>query len=65
MKLPNEGKKLQWSKSSQIAFLFVGFVFFPVRGGTLICSPDFIFKYHTTIGFIAETTLKFYKQHQL
>ena len=44
LKLSKEGKKLQWSKWSQIALLFDGLTFFPVRGDTPICSPDLISK---------------------
>ena len=40
LKLSKEGKKLQWSKWSQIALLFDGLNFFPLRGDTPICSPD-------------------------
>ena len=36
LKLSKEGKKLQWSKWSQIALLFDGLTFFPVRGDTPI-----------------------------
>ena len=70
LKLSKEGKKLQWSKWSQMALLFDGLTFFPVRGDTPICSPDLISKclilntHHkslilTIIGLIAETTQKF------
>ena len=40
LKLSKEGEKLQWSKWSQIALLFDGLTFLPVRGNTPICSPD-------------------------
>ena len=42
LKLSKEGKKLQWSKWSQIALLFDGLTFFPVRGDAPLYSPDLI-----------------------
>ena len=39
------GKKLQWNKWSQIALLFDGLTFLPVRGDTHTCSSDLISKF--------------------
>ena len=44
LNLQEEGKKLQWGKWLQIALLFDGLTFFPVRGETTFCFPDLVFK---------------------
>ena len=44
LKLSKEGKKLQWSKWSQIALLFDGLTFLPVRGDTPMKGFEKVFK---------------------
>ena len=68
LKLPKEGKKLQWSKSSQIAVLFGGFDFFPVRGDTPRSDHQILYLsvwyFHHNRTNCRDHT-KIYKQHQI
>ena len=45
LNISKESTKLQWSKWSQIAFLFDRLTFFPVKVDRPICSANLISKY--------------------